>query len=125
MVRHLYLFQGLMLFVLFFRPTLVWIGMISIMSGMMFMMELFNSAMERVVDLVVDGRFSHLAKQAKDCAAGAVLVSAGTALVVALCLCISVFPFHIYFWTTYHLNGVICLGLWDVVLIAAWSKRRS
>ena len=43
-----------------------------------------NSALENVVDLASDYHFSMLAKNAKDMAAGAVLVISGFALVTGL-----------------------------------------
>jgi diacylglycerol kinase (ATP) len=49
-------------------------------------MELLNTALESVVDLTVKQTYHELAKIAKDCAAGAVLVSALSALGVAACL---------------------------------------
>ena len=46
--------------------------------------EIMNSALENVVDLASDYHFSMLAKNAKDMAAGAVLVISGFALVPGL-----------------------------------------
>ena len=46
--------------------------------------EIINSALENVVDLASDYHFSMLAKNAKDMAAGAVLVISGFALVTGL-----------------------------------------
>jgi diacylglycerol kinase (ATP) len=46
-------------------------------------LELLNTALEAVVDLTVGKTYHELAKIAKDCAAGSVLISAVTALVVA------------------------------------------
>lgn len=46
-------------------------------------MELLNTALESVVDLTVKNSYHELAKIAKDCAAGAVLVSAIASLLVA------------------------------------------
>ncbi len=46
-------------------------------------MELLNTALESVVDLAVGQNFHPLAKIAKDCAAGAVLVSAIASVLVA------------------------------------------
>ena len=46
--------------------------------------EIMNSAIENVVDLASDYHFSMLAKNAKDMAAGAVLVISGFALVTGL-----------------------------------------
>lgn len=48
-------------------------------------MELINTAIEKAVDLITDKK-SALAKAAKDTAAGAVLVSAVGAIIVAVCL---------------------------------------
>jgi diacylglycerol kinase (ATP) len=46
-------------------------------------LELLNTAIESVVDLTVKQSYHELAKIAKDCAAGAVLVSAIAAVLVA------------------------------------------
>ena len=46
--------------------------------------EIMNSALENVVDLASDYHFSRLAKNAKDMAAGAVLVISGFAFVTGL-----------------------------------------
>lgn len=46
--------------------------------------EIINSAIENVVDLASDYHFSMLAKNAKDMAAGAVLVISGYAVVIGL-----------------------------------------
>ncbi|HWJ80521.1 MAG TPA: diacylglycerol kinase family protein [Niallia sp.] len=51
--------------------------------GIVISMELLNTAIERVVDLVTK-EFHPLAKEAKDIAAGAVLVSALLSIVVGL-----------------------------------------
>ncbi|MCC0179030.1 diacylglycerol kinase family protein [Waterburya agarophytonicola K14] len=49
-------------------------------------LELLNTAIEAVVDLTVKQTYHELAKIAKDCAAGAVLISAMAAVVVAACI---------------------------------------
>ena len=46
-------------------------------------LELINTAIEAVVDLTVEQTYHELAKIAKDCAAGAVLISAIAAVMVA------------------------------------------
>ncbi len=46
-------------------------------------LELINTAIESVVDLTVKQTYHELAKIAKDCAAGAVLISAIAAVMVA------------------------------------------
>ncbi|NEN92593.1 MAG: diacylglycerol kinase family protein [Okeania sp. SIO3H1] len=51
--------------------------------GLVMAMELLNTAIESVVDLTVKKSYHELAKIAKDCAAGAVLISAIVALLIA------------------------------------------
>ena len=48
-------------------------------------LELINTALENVVD-ICSPEYSKLAKTAKDCAAGAVLVSAIGAIIIGICL---------------------------------------
>jgi diacylglycerol kinase (ATP) len=58
-------------------------AVISLTICLVLVLELLNTALEAVVDLTVGREFHQLAKIAKDCAAGAVLIAAITALVVA------------------------------------------
>jgi undecaprenol kinase len=51
---------------------------------LVFMAELFNSAIENVVDLAADYQFHLRAKRAKDMAAGAVLVISGFSVLAGL-----------------------------------------
>ncbi|TAE56180.1 MAG: diacylglycerol kinase family protein [Nostocales cyanobacterium] len=66
------------------RP--VEISIIAITSGLVLTLELVNTALESIVDLTVKQTYHELAKIAKDCAAGAVLVSALVSLLVAATL---------------------------------------
>lgn len=59
------------------------IAVISLTSGLVLALETLNTAIESVVDLTVKQSYHELAKIAKDCAAGAVLISAITAVLVA------------------------------------------
>ncbi|MDL0436560.1 MULTISPECIES: diacylglycerol kinase family protein [unclassified Niallia] len=56
---------------------------LSIAIGLVICMELMNTALERVVDLVTE-KYHPLAKQAKDIAAGAVLFAAIIALIIGM-----------------------------------------
>lgn len=58
-------------------------AVIGLTSGLVLVMELLNTAIESTVDLTVKQSYHELAKIAKDCAAGAVLVSSMVALMVA------------------------------------------
>lgn len=68
---------------LFLHLRSVEIAIIGITSGLVLALELLNTAIESLVDLTVKQTYHELAKVAKDCAAGAVLVSALVALLVA------------------------------------------
>lgn len=58
-------------------------AVIGLTIGLVMAMEVLNTAIESVVDLTVKQTYHDLAKIAKDCAAGAVLISAVVALMVA------------------------------------------
>jgi diacylglycerol kinase len=58
-------------------------AVIALTVGFVLVAELFNTVIEAVVDLVTD-EYHPLAKQAKDVAAGAVLISAMAAVVVGV-----------------------------------------
>jgi diacylglycerol kinase (ATP) len=58
-------------------------AILCITSGLVLTLELINTAIESVVDLTVQKNYHELAKIAKDCAAGAVMISALASLLVA------------------------------------------
>ncbi len=58
-------------------------AILGLTCGAVLTLELFNTALEAVVDLTVQQTYHELAKVAKDCAAGAVMVAAVVALWVA------------------------------------------
>lgn len=53
-------------------------------SLLVFMAEAFNTAVEAAVDLASDGKYSDLARLAKDAAAAGVLLAAGVAVVAGV-----------------------------------------
>jgi undecaprenol kinase len=67
---------------LFSLSSTEWIFVLFAIGGM-FALEMINSAIERVVDLVTD-QYHPLAKQAKDIAAGAVLIYAILSVTIGL-----------------------------------------
>ncbi len=67
----------------FLHLTMVELSVIALTSGLVMAMELLNTAIESVVDLTVKQSYHELAKIAKDCAAGAVLISAIASVLVA------------------------------------------
>jgi diacylglycerol kinase (ATP) len=62
------------------------LAVIVMTCAVVMVLELLNTAIESVVDLTVKQTYHELAKIAKDCAAGAVLISAIAAVVVAACI---------------------------------------
>ena len=69
-----------------FHVTPVEISIVTLTCALVMVLELLNTALESVVDLTVGQSYHELAKIAKDCAAGAVLISAIAALLVASCI---------------------------------------
>lgn len=71
----------------------LWLGLpsttmaiVTLTIGVILALELLNTAIEAIVDLCVGQTYHNLAKIAKDCAAGAVLLAAITAIGVACAL---------------------------------------
>jgi diacylglycerol kinase (ATP) len=58
-------------------------SIIALTCALVLVLELLNTAIESVVDLTVKQNYHELAKIAKDCAAGGVLISAIASLLVA------------------------------------------
>ncbi len=59
------------------------LSVIGLTAGFVMVMELLNTALEAIVDLTVGQTYHELAKIGKDCAAGAVLIAAIVAVLVA------------------------------------------
>ena len=68
---------------LFLNISAAEMAVITLTCAIVMILELLNTAIEAVVDLTVKQTYHELAKIAKDCAAGAVLLSAIAALMVA------------------------------------------
>jgi diacylglycerol kinase (ATP) len=67
----------------FLRVAAVEMGVVTLTCALVMVLELLNTALESVVDLTVGHAYHELAKIAKDCAAGAVLIAAIAAVFVA------------------------------------------
>ncbi len=80
---HLFISMLVIIFGLWFSLTIVeWVVILFAIGGML-ALEMINSAIERLVDLVTE-EYHPLAKSAKDIAAGAVLIYAITSVIVGL-----------------------------------------
>ena len=71
---------------IFLHLNPVEISVIGLTIGLVLALELLNTAIESVVDLTVQQTYHDLARIAKDCAAGSVLVSAMVSALVAATL---------------------------------------
>ncbi|MDJ0533858.1 MAG: diacylglycerol kinase family protein [Xenococcaceae cyanobacterium MO_207.B15] len=69
---------------LFLKVSAIEMAVITLTCAIVMVLELLNTAIESVVDLTVKQTYHELAKIAKDCAAGAVLISAIAAVLVAM-----------------------------------------
>lgn len=91
------LFAGLAaLALLVLRPAPVWWGLVAVVIALVLALELVNSAMESLVDLLHPGVHAEI-RAIKDMVAGAVLTISIAALVVALALVIDNWR-NVAFW---------------------------
>jgi diacylglycerol kinase (ATP) len=67
----------------FLKVSSISMAIITLTCALVLILELLNTALESIVDLTVGQSYHELAKIAKDCAAGSVMVSAIAALLVA------------------------------------------
>ncbi|ACB52236.1 diacylglycerol kinase [Crocosphaera subtropica ATCC 51142] len=70
-------------FGLFLHVNALGMAIVALTCALVMVLELLNTALESVVDLTVGQSYHELAKIAKDCAAGAVMISALAAVLVA------------------------------------------
>ncbi|KKI99346.1 diacylglycerol kinase [Prochlorothrix hollandica PCC 9006 = CALU 1027] len=77
---------GVLGLALWLQVSLTALAILMLTVGAVMVMELVNTAIEAVVDLVVEQTYHDLARIAKDCAAGAVLISALVSVGVGLSL---------------------------------------
>jgi diacylglycerol kinase (ATP) len=68
---------------LFLQVSSVEMAVVALTCASVMILELLNTAIESVVDLTVKQTYHELAKIAKDCAAGAVMIAAIAAVIVA------------------------------------------
>ena len=80
---HLVIGSVAILLGLLLQVTVVEMALVGLTIALVLVLELLNTALESLVDLIAQQTYYPLAKIAKDCAAGAVLISAITALFVA------------------------------------------
>jgi len=89
-IIHIVATAVLVIICLFVQPGATELMFLAVVTGLVWMAELINSAIEKLCDLVSPG-YHPKVKYIKDVAAAAVLVSAITAVVVALIIFIPKF----------------------------------
>lgn len=97
---HLFITAIVVLFMLIFRFTLVEYCLLVLAIGLVFMAELFNSALENLSDHTTPEQHEKIRK-VKDLSAAAVLVSALTAFVIG---CLILVPKLINLWEFIRLS---------------------
>lgn len=75
---------------LILRPSLIWWALTGVMAAAVIAAELFNTALENIIDLVHPDYHAKI-KLIKDCAAGGVLLLSVAALWVGFLMVLSVF----------------------------------
>ncbi len=70
-----------MVLLIYFRPDPIWWALFSFAIGSVLSAELFNTALETILDLLHPNEHLHV-KIAKDCAAGAGMIFSVVALVI-------------------------------------------
>jgi diacylglycerol kinase len=112
---------------LIIRPTTTQVTVALITCFLIWSVELVNTALERVTDLAADGRFVDLARQAKDVAAGAVLMVCLASLSAGCYLVVSTYPWQWRLLSTVHGLGAVesGLALMFIVIVFVLSRRSS
>ncbi|MDA1061166.1 MAG: diacylglycerol kinase family protein [bacterium] len=81
---HVFAFTSALIAGVLFKISYIEFLAIILISGIVFSMEMINTALEALGDEVAQGQFLDLIKVSKDVSAGGVLLSAVTALVLAI-----------------------------------------
>jgi diacylglycerol kinase len=116
-----------LLFELVTRPSTLQALVILLCIFAVIAAELLNTAVECVIDLYSGTSPHPLARMAKDCAAGAVLVLAVASLVVAAAVAVDMYPWHWRLFSAHSaaaaiLNATVLVALW-ITALAAYQKR--
>lgn len=75
---------------LLIHPPLIWVALLSIMIGLVFALELFNTALEHALD-GLHPEEAQFVRLSKDCAAAAVLVMSICAVIVFVLMLVEVY----------------------------------
>ncbi|EPZ52595.1 diacylglycerol kinase [Alicyclobacillus acidoterrestris] len=125
MRRHFWLFNALAAFELVLRPTLTVVVVSLFVAMCIFCAELFNTAIELVVDLAVGWRHHPIAGLAKDVAAGATSMLALGSLFVGVWIIVGTVPLRFRLLTAVHplataMLLVACVAMW---VVRFWPVR--
>lgn len=120
MNRHFWLFQILVVIELLLRPELPIVVVSLFVAMCVFAAELFNTAIEHAVDLVVGMQRHPLARAAKDAASGAVTMISFGSLLIGTWILISTWPWHVQLFSGQQIWTPILLLVSDAV---TWMVR--
>lgn len=122
---HIVIANLIVTFAYFFKITRVEWGMLCVMIFLVISAELFNTAIENVVDLSCT-EYNKFAKFAKDASAGAVLVIAISSILLGVCIFGDVEKIKITLYTIFSNweNLVPCafLGILDMIFLFGFKK---
>ncbi|MCY0888473.1 MAG: diacylglycerol kinase [Alicyclobacillaceae bacterium] len=119
---HFALLQCLTAFDVVIQPPLGETALGVVAAGTVIGMELVNSAVEASIDLIAGDQRHPLAKEAKDAAAGAVLVVSAAALMVALYLALANWPWHVNVLVHVRWKSMTLMGGFDLAAWIAWWR---
>lgn len=85
---HIIISLGLFVFSIFFQPNYTWLAIFCLCIGVVMSLELVNSAIESLCDKVSQQEDPAI-KIAKDCAAGAVLISSMASVLIFIMFLLS------------------------------------
>lgn len=99
------------------RPNAIWVMGVLVTISLMMAVEMMNTAIEHVVDLVAGDTHHNEAKWAKDAAAGGVLLTGIGALTVGIILGCRLWPWKFLLFSPHNLGGAALSGIGLLVLL--------
>ncbi len=113
---HTVVAMYVLIFSLFFDMTFLKYAILILAIGLVIMAEMFNSAIENLIDLYSKD-YNAAAKVAKDVAAGAVLIMCGTAIAIGAML-FNDFSAYIKMWAFFYAHPILILLLSFCIFIS-------
>lgn len=125
---HIHFWTSNVLFAFEFavQPQNIWVALSIVMVFLVMAAESMNTAMERTIDLVCQGKPQYLAKIAKDASAGSVLLLSLASIVIGVELLVHTYPWVIRFPLNIRpLSSAMDGGAWIVIWILRLRRMSS